>query len=91
MELRSQKGTTHYHIGVNMSAGRESHLYLFYCNSMHTNKVTVLLGVASLCRMMFVQSLTLKGCFHVHLLKGENFSFLTLSLSLTCVCMSMFL
>ena len=29
---------------------------------------------ASLCRMMYVQSLTLEGCFHIHLLKVESFS-----------------
>lgn len=29
---------------------------------------------ASHCRMMYVQSLTLEGCFHIHLLKGGHFS-----------------
>lgn len=31
---------------------------------------------------VYVQSLTLKGCFHVYLLKGETFSVVNLNVSL---------
>ncbi len=33
--------------------------------------------------VQYVQSLTLEGCFHIHLLKNEGFSELTLNLSVT--------
>ncbi len=36
---------------------------------------------ASLCQMMYVQSLTLEGCFYIHLLERKSSSVLT---SLTC-------
>ena len=45
--------------------------------------VTQLNVWTSVCRIMCVQSLTLEGCFHIHLLKGkESFSVLTSILSL---------
>ncbi len=44
---------------------------------------------ASLCRMIYVQYMCsftlLEGCFHIHLLKGECLSVLTLNLSLRCM------
>lgn len=44
--------------------------------------------LASLCRMMHVQSLTLERCFHIHLLKGESLCspFPNLSLPMGMIC-----
>lgn len=46
---------------------------------------------AWLCKMMYVQSLTLEGCFHTHLLKREGFSVLAFNLSLRRVLTSVHL
>lgn len=43
------------------------------------------------CRMMYVKSLTLEGCFHIHLLKEESFSVLTFNKRLRCVRTSLML
>ena len=44
---------------------------------------------ASLCLMMYVQSLTLEGCFHIHLPNEERLSQLVLNMSLRRVPSSM--
>ncbi len=36
--------------------------------------------------MIYVQSLTLHGCFHIYLLEGESFPGLNLKVSLTNAC-----
>ncbi len=57
--------------------------HLVSCSIQKRVLLIVTAAEPSLCRMTCVQSLSLEGCFHIHLPKEEIFSVLTWNLSLT--------